>query len=348
MKTKIKNDSSLLRENFAPAKLLSAAANGVATHFKKNGGDLDVIFGESGLNHQDLEDPIKEINLQQYCQMFEIAAKNTGNCNIGLHFGQKFLPKQLGMIGYIATSSPTLGTGLGYMEKYFSAHQELSRFSLIHEDDIVWLSYRILDPRIKKKRQDAELSLGMFCNIFKESLGKNWSPLEIRFEHLETDGYKEHESRFNCPVEFGRRTNAIAFRKKDLEAKMPNCDPYLFSIVKSFLENRSSSKSPTDFSMIVRNEIAMQLGSTIPTMEQIASVLGLSNKNFQKKLKFNKIKYANILKAARIDLALHYMDDPEIPLTEIAFNLGYSELSAFSRAFRNWTGISPQKYRRNY
>ena len=180
MKTKIKNDSSLLRENFAPAKLLSAAANGVATHFKKNGGDLDVIFGESGLNHQDLEDPIKEINLQQYCQMFEIAAENTGNCNIGLHFGQKFLPKQLGMIGYIATSSPTLGTGLGYMEKYFSAHQELSRFSLIHEDDIVWLSYRILDPRIKKKRQDAELSLGMFCNIFKESLGKNYKVFDFR------------------------------------------------------------------------------------------------------------------------------------------------------------------------
>ena len=95
MKTKIKNDSSLLRENFAPAKLLSAAANGVATHFKKNGGDLDVIFGESGLNHQDLEDPIKEINLQQYCQMFEIAAENTGNCNIGLHFGQNFYQNNL-------------------------------------------------------------------------------------------------------------------------------------------------------------------------------------------------------------------------------------------------------------
>ncbi|GIS06738.1 MAG: hypothetical protein CM15mP109_14940 [Candidatus Dadabacteria bacterium] len=117
--------------------------------------------------------------------------------------------------------------------KYFSAHQELSRFSLIHEDDIVWLSYRILDPRIKKKRQDAELSLGMFCNIFKKSLGKNWSPLEIRFEHLETDGYKEHESRFNCPVEFGRRTNAIAFRKKILKQKSQTVI-LSFSIVKSF------------------------------------------------------------------------------------------------------------------
>ena len=62
----------------------------------------------------------------------------------------------------------------------------------------------------------------------KESLGKNWSPLEIRFEHLETDGYKEHETRINCPVEFGRRTKAIAFRKRDHESKKPNCDPYLF------------------------------------------------------------------------------------------------------------------------
>ena len=93
--------------------------------------------------------------------MFEIAAKNTGNCNIGLHFGQKFLPKQLGMIGYVATSSPTLGTGLKNMEKYFSAHQELSRFSLIHEDDIIWLSYRILDPRIKKKTHSLFMEIQM-------------------------------------------------------------------------------------------------------------------------------------------------------------------------------------------
>ena len=121
MEPKFKSDSSLLRENLAPAKLLSAAANGVAAHFKRNGGDLDTIFGESGLKHQDFENPITEINLQQYCQMFEIAAKNTGNCNIGLHFGQKFLPKQLGMIGYVATSSPTLGTGLKNMEKYFES-----------------------------------------------------------------------------------------------------------------------------------------------------------------------------------------------------------------------------------
>ena len=71
------------------------------------------------------------------------------------------------------------------MENYFPAHQGKTSFSLFQDDGIMWLQYNILDPRIKYKRQDAELSLGMFCNIFKAAHGKNWAPLEIRFEHNE-------------------------------------------------------------------------------------------------------------------------------------------------------------------
>ncbi|MFD1160493.1 helix-turn-helix transcriptional regulator [Roseovarius aestuarii] len=128
---------------------------------------------------------------------------------------------------------------------------------------------------------------------------------------------------------------------------MPAHDPYLFSMVKAFMESRcKTSDDPVDFATVVRNEIKMQLGSSIPSLCEIASILGMPSLSFQKRLRKHGLSYNDILRAARHELALHYMDDPSMPLTEIAFNLGYSELSAFSRAFRNWTGMSPQRYRR--
>jgi len=329
------------------AKILSVAANGATEHFRANGGDLDRILGHAGISEADFENPMSEIKLSQYCEMFDMAAHCTGNSNIGLHFGNEFQPKQLGMLGYAAISSPTLAAGLRHMEMYFSAHQEQTSFRMVQDEDILWLSYKIIDPRIKNRRQDAELSMGMFCNVFKAALGKSWAPLEVRFEHLRPEGSVEHEKVFNAPVEFGRRANAIAFRRRDLDAKMPEQDPYLFAVVKPFLESRSASlQDPANFAAIVRNEVKMQLGRNVPGITQIATILGMSSTAFQAQLKTNGLAYADVLKAARHELALHFMNDEVLPLTEIAHNLGYSELSAFSRAFRNWTGMSPQRYRR--
>ena len=128
---------------------------------------------------------------------------------------------------------------------------------------------------------------------------------------------------------------------------MPDQDPYLFSLISSFLESRSRLVgNPENFSTIVRNQIKLHLGDKIPTLAEIARVLGLNNKSFQKQLKMNDLLFPDLLRAARRELALHYMNEPEMPFTEIAYNLGYSELSAFSRAFRSWTGMSPQRYRR--
>ncbi len=331
----------------APSKVLASAASGVVQHIENNKGDVDSIFGRAGLRQKDINNPINELNLMQYCNLFEVAAKTTGNDNIGLDFGRNFAPKQLGPIGYAAISSPTLSAALRNMEKYFTAHQEQTSFGLIQDSDILWLSYRIYDPRIKNRRQDAELSLGMFCNIFRNALGENWSPLEVRFEHDRPEDGSSHEISFNAPVKFGRRTNAIGFRRSDLDTRMPDQDSYLFSIISSFLESRSRmTGNPENFATVVRNQIKLHLGDKLPTLSEIARILGLNDASFHKQLKAHGLLFPDLVRAARCELALHYIGESEISLTEIAYTLGYSELSAFSRAFRSWTGMNPQRYRR--
>ena len=128
---------------------------------------------------------------------------------------------------------------------------------------------------------------------------------------------------------------------------MPGQDSYLFAIITPFLESRcKQAKQPENFATVVRNQIKMYLGERLPTVAEVASILGMSNDSFHRELKSHGLLFPDLLRAARQELALHYLNDSNLSLTEIAFDLGYSELSAFSRAFRGWTGMSPQRYRR--
>jgi AraC-like DNA-binding protein len=336
-----------ISDNLTPPKVLASAATGVVDHIQRNKGDVDRIFSQSGIHLEDLDSPVNELMLSQFCNLFDNAARQTHNDNFGLQFGSTFEPKKLGPIGYAAISSPTLSTAINNLIKYFPAHQGLTSFGVIQDSDILWLSYRIDDKRIENRRQDAELSLGMFWNIFKAALGENWRPLEVRFEHAKPDDAGEHEKIFDAPIKFSRRTNAFAFRRSNLDARMPSQDPYLLSIISSYLESRCQLVgNPEDFVTVVRNQIKLQLADKIPTVSEIARILGLKDAVFHRQLKSHGLLFPDLLRAARQELALHYLDNSDIPLTDIAFDLGYSELSAFSRAFRSWTGVSPQRYRR--
>jgi len=330
-----------------PPKVLASAANGVIEHIHRCGGNVDNIFSRANIRAKDLDSPFNELDLGGFCTLFEESAAETQNELFGLQFGANFQPKQLGAIGFAAISSPTLSAALRNMETYFPAHQGQSSFGLLQSTDMLWLNYRILDSRIKHKRHDAELSMGMFLNVFRSALGKDWCPLEVCFEHQAIGDPQSHESVFGSSVKFGRRTNALAFRRSDLDAMMPERDPYLYSVIESFFNSRSElSYDPTDFAALVRHRIKLQLSEQPLTANEIARILGLSGYSFQRQLKERGLSFRNLLKAAREEQALNYLQNMDLPLTEVAALLGYSELSAFSRAFRAWTGMSPQRYRR--
>lgn len=328
-------------------KVLACAATGIVEHIQRNQGDVSEVFHRAGLLVDDIDSPVNELLLNQFCTLYGAAAQNTCNDNFGLEVGSSFKPQHLGPLGYAAICSPTLFAALGNLVKYFPAHQGSTSFGLIRDGDVLWLSYRITDKRIEQRRQDAELSLGIFWNIFRAALGQNWRPLEVRFEHQKPDNSNEHETIFGAPVEFNRRTNAFAFHRNDLDVRMPGQDSYLLSIISSFFELHSgAAKNPEDFATVVRNQIQLHLGNKLPTVSEIAKLLGLRDSAFRRQLKNRGLLFSDILRAARQELALHYMENSDIPLTDIAFDLGYSELSAFSRAFRSWTGMSPHRYRK--
>jgi AraC-like DNA-binding protein len=327
-------------------QILASAATGIADMIATLGGDAGRVFESVHVDAHSLDSPFNELNLAQYCQLFEEAARQTRYDNFGLRFGYGFKPKQLGAIGYMAVNSPTLAAALRNFCGYFPAHQQNTTMTLREERGLVYLDYRIEDGRIGRRRQDAELSIGMFCNIFWHALGRSWRPLEIHFEHPKPQEAREHEALYDTPVYFSQPFNSLVFRRSDLDTIMPDPDSSLFSLLEPFMSGRCRRARPDDLVALVRQKIETQLQHGNPSIKKVATELGMTSWTLHRRLHDLDVNFNDLVRGSRRDLALRYVAEPHIPLTEIAFLLGYSELSAFSRAFRQWTGMAPAHYRR--
>lgn len=326
-------------------RILSSAAAGFEPFLSSFRTDPDPIFGSVGMDPEIINRPFGEITLAQFCRLFELAAHNTQFDNFGLLFGNGYGPKQLGPLGYAVAHAPTLSAGIGLLCRYFAAHQQLTIIRLRTEEDFGFLEYRIFDARVGPCRQDAELSLAIFRNIFRYALGARWAPLEVHFEHPRPAEPKDHERIFEAPVFFGQPMNALMFRRDDLKAAMPTPDPYLVDMLTPILEERATRIQRPQIAPMVQRAIEARLASGNVEMDAVAKDLSLEAPEIKRSLKQEGTLYRDLVASTRRDLALRYLRQRHLSLTEIAPMLGYSELSAFSRAFQAWSGVSPSDYR---
>jgi len=279
--------------------------------------------------------------------LFEEAACQTGDTNFGLWFGRQFQPAQLGVLGYLALTAPTLDVALAKMVGFFPSYQQNSVLRRLHADGHVRLEYRITDGSIIQRRQDAELSLGIFCNIFRAALGEQWGPVRVDFEHPNPGDAADHERVFDAPVQFGQQTNAIVFRASDLSAPMPTADHNLAAVLDGLLSQLGMEKgTPGDVVSTVRREVQLRLSRGCPTLEDIAGALRWSPATLKRRLRQGGTSYQQLVDDLRRRLAVDYLREGIHSMTEISERLGYSEASAFSRAFTRWTGLSPRDHRR--
>ena len=327
--------------------VLAAAATGITDHIEELRGDVDSIFGSAGIAPEMAGSPTLKLKLASFCNLFEEAARNTRYDNFGLQFGNRFQPRDLGLWGYAAVSSPTLGAALENLVGLFRYHQESTVMTYQRgSDGLMRLEYQIVAPEILERRQDAELSLGMFLNVFRECCGAHWAPEEVHFEHPQPAEWREHEQAFAAPVYFSQPTNALLFRDDILTRPMPGSDLRLMAMMQMCLKQLSAQ--PHALSSVtaqVQNTIRTKLPDGYPALETVAADLRLSPGAVQRELAAEGYAYKDLVEKTRYDLALMYLKQHQLQLSEIAFLLGYSELSAFSRAVRRWTGEAPRTVR---
>ena len=349
------SDVGLPNEAVTPERLsfpgapgvLASSATGIVPWIERYKGDVDRIFGHAGITPAMAGSTTLVLNLKSFCRLFEESARLTRNDNFGLWFGIKFEPRDLGLWGYAAVSAPTLRAALETLVELFPLHQQCSSLRLApHLAGLMRLDYRIETAEISERRQDAELTLGQLAALMREALGAAWSPEEVHFEHPRPEGWREHERAFGAPVFFSQPSNALVFRSSVLDTPMPAKDLRLMAAMRECLERMAGRH---DLRASVRDRVSAAIRARLPEgfppLDAVAQELRLPVNVIHRELHFDGTSYTTLVEAARRDLAISYLRQRQLSFTDIAFLLGYSELSAFSRAVRRWTGASPRSTR---
>lgn len=329
----------------ASSCVLAAAATNFTDMVHSQGGDPDRVLGKAGVAPSILDNPTAAVDLACYCRMLEYAAEETRHGNFGLWYGQSFTPDMLGLIGHIALASPTLGAALENFLRLFPLHQHLTDTRMVYEGQLLRLEYRILDGSIFRRRQDAELTMGMFANVVRRVLGRRWAPLEVHFEHVQPEQAGEHGRAFDADVLFAQPTNALVMRAEHLGQLMPEGNMRLLDVLQASLQKLSIPPA-IDTTDLVKTEIRQRLTSGAPRLEEVAQALQLPHWTLQRRLAEAGLSFSALVDVTRQELARDYVRQRHVPLSEIALLLGYAEASAFSRAFKGWFGVSPNAYRR--
>jgi AraC-like DNA-binding protein len=149
------------------------------------------------------------------------------------------------------------------------------------------------------------------------------------------------------PVSFGCATNAFVMEREFVERQVPAADERLYPILRRYLERVLKEEPPEDALLAsVRRTVAESMRNGDPKLTQVASKIAVSPRTLQRRLKGYGVDFKGLVDGTRCRFSLNYLRDRKHTLMEIAYLLGYSEVSAFNRAFKRWTGSTPSDYRR--
>ena len=324
-----------------------AATAGLLDTITAAGGNPDQILSTLGLNRVAFANRDGSIASSIFARILEEAAHATADECFGLHFGEHYNPKNIGPLAYVLLNSPTLAVAIENAERYLHIHNQAANLSFSIEGEQAYLRFLLADLAIESARQHNEYSMAVALNTLRIMVGSHWTPREVQFAHEAPAQTSEHLRLFGAPVLFSCATNALVIERDFVDRQVPAADQRLYRILKQQVERILIEMPPESALLIgVRKAIAESMRDGDPKLARVIKKISMSPRTLERRLKEHGVVFKTLVDDTRRRFALNYLRDRKHTLTEIAFLLGYSEVSAFNRAFKRWTGATPLDYRR--
>ena len=310
------------------------------------GGDAERVFRGAGLDLNAIRDPSRWIHQDQYRRVLELASEATGDDCFGLRAGAAFDLRNYGILGYATLNCGTLGEAAASLVRYFGVMRKGARFTLKVEGETACIRFHAVKGSHEIPRHEAELALARVCKGIRDLVGSDWMPQRVHFAHRRESELAEHEGFFGVRPRFGMEGNWVFLSRSDLQRRNRTADRRLYQILKHRLEALLPERAEDDLVLKVREEIAEAL-SEGAALNAVAGRLGLGARTLQRRLRDRGLAYNDLVERVRQEESYRHLRHDDLQISEIAERLGYSEVSAFDRAFRRWSGTSPLAFRQD-
>ena len=309
------------------------------------GIDVDRLMREIGVPPEALRQPDARLPSRLSDSAFERAMTAIDDPAFGLTAARCWHPSNLGTLGFAWLSCVTLRRGLRRMERY--AKILGNRFTYTGFDDPDGFRF-VYDHG----RGDAEIgwpmadfTLSIIIDMCRTNAGERLVPRRVCLRRPQPADAAPYLAFFGGEVLFGQKEDSFLLDEATADAILPTANRVMAATFDEILAGQLSELVADDLVTRCRSYLLHHLTSGEPSEAELAAAMGLSRRGMQRRLSEHGWSYKRVVDDTRTELAKRYIADPRKSLTEIAFLLGFSEQSAFSRAFRRWLGVSPSEYR---
>jgi AraC-like DNA-binding protein len=313
---------------------------------KSIGVPVAPLLRRAGLTPELFADPEKRLSVQSQIRLLDEAAIALKDDCLGFTLARDFDPREIGLLYYVMASSQTLGEALKRLARYSKVTNEALVFGYREGNRLnISLSYSGV-PRYSDRHQ-MEFCMFAAIRLCRLLTGQHLVPQHFSISHYRAGSTSEMARFVGTEVEFGADRDEFALRVDARELPLIHSDPYLSDLLLKYCEAALADRRG-DMSQLrtkVENAIASVLPHGRVLVEDVARSLGMSQRTLARKLSDEGLNFTEILQQLRRDLAVRYLDDRKLHVSKIAWLLGFREVSAFTHAFKRWTGKTPSQMR---
>jgi AraC-like DNA-binding protein len=338
--------ASISRDLAAVPTAVGLATRLAGLRLERENIDASSLLRRAGLSGVALTQG-ERISVKSQIEFLEFAAEAVEDEYLGLSLASEFDLREMGMYYYVAASSRVLGDAMRRLQRYARAGNEALVVNIETDDCCrIRLAYSGV-PRHLDRHQMEFFALS-FVRLCRQLTGANILASQASFVHHRSGELRRIRDLLGCEVRFDAPADELSFDRGLADRPLAAHDPFLNRLMVEACEDAIAARTTSrgEFRIIVENTAAPLLPHAEASMRKVAAALGLGERTFARRLAAEGLNFWSILDEMRHDLALRYLREPGLQISQIAWLLGFQQPSAFSHACRRWTGESPSELRR--
>jgi AraC-like DNA-binding protein len=341
----VENSSTWHRTPFSVSSSVVVALLDAAV---QAGVDRDRLIDKAALAKTELDRLDADVEGRTAWRVLELVMEETGDRSFALAAARR-LPRGAFMaVEYIVRTSPDLRGGIQQLVRYSRLLGSICGFELEENEPAELLYAAVYDPHRLGSVMLVEFAVASVVQVCREITVEPWSPVSIEFAHRAPPDRGPFASFFGCRIEWRQPQTRVVFPAGLLRQPLRDADPNLNTLLRAFAAEGPAPEQSSTLAHRVREAILAMLPDDEPHLEAVARRLRIAPRVLQARLQEEHTSFQGVLDATRARLAKGYLVRPHLTVPAISLLLGYSEASAFYRAFRRWTGTTPGEYRRRF
>lgn len=319
---------------------LASLADLVWRMVESYGKDPLPLFRDHRIDPETAKDPNRRISEPSFLKLWKAAEDLVGDPCCDLKAAQCWHPSHLHALGYAWLASTSLRSGLQRLARYVPIVSSDAALGIANTDGGVLVTF---SPNEKRRECASLAGLGpalvtLMCRV---NYGDTLDPVKIRFGHPAPLCAGDYFAYYRCPVEFDAGEYSLVLPSEAVDKHLASANPHLAELNDQVVQRYLEDRGKDEITDKVKKAIAEELPSGNVSADVVARILFMSPRTLQRRLKQKGTTFRHLVQQTRRELAKQYLAAGKYTATEISFMLGFSEISAFSRAYKQWTGMSP-------